>query len=346
MRVLRILFVALTASAIGAPAASAQIIEAPEVQLPEAPTLPEAPSLPGVPGVTSPPPPSPPPSPSPSPSLEDTVTGLVGGDGGSAESSDDGGATTSGGSSGGGSTTSSRTASGSGGERSGPRTRFDRLPPRFERLLERILGGRDVAANLRRLQAALADRPDLRARVLRLVRAEIAKLERGGVTPAEERRIDRLRRVEAALQPRPLGSAVPAAEGGGLTWSASWMPRADAAVAATGESPDQGRTSEVASEGAGAAPKDERGGLAGSLPGLPAVPGLPDDVSLGTLLLVIASILVALGAVAFALAVLPSRAVPAGRARHALRTFRSDLAFVGLVALGATMLLLLVGALL
>ncbi|HSJ93222.1 MAG TPA: hypothetical protein VK896_04230, partial [Gaiellaceae bacterium] len=227
MRVLRILFVALTAAAIGAPAASAQIIEAPEVQLPEAPTLPEAPSLPGVPGVTSPPPPSPPPS----PSLEDTVTGLVGGDGGSSESSDDGGATTSGGSSGSGSSTSSRTASGSGGERSGPRTRFDRLPPRFERLLERILGGRDVAANLRRLQAALADRPDLRARILRLVRAEIAKLERGGVTPAEERRIDRLRRVEAALEPPPAGSAVPAAGSGGLTWSASWMPRADAAVA-------------------------------------------------------------------------------------------------------------------
>lgn len=342
MRVLRILFVALTAAAIGAPAASAQIIEAPEVQLPEAPTLPEAPSLPGVPGVTSPPPPSPPPS----PSLEDTVTGLVGGDGGSSESSDDGGATTSGGSSGSGSSTSSRTASGSGGERSGPRTRFDRLPPRFERLLERILGGRDVAANLRRLQAALADRPDLRARILRLVRAEIAKLERGGVTPAEERRIDRLRRVEAALEPRPAGSAAPAAEGGGLTWSASWMPRADAAVVVTAEPRDQRPTSEVASAGSTSPQKEERGGISGSLPSLPAVPGLPDDVSLGTLLLVIAGALIALGVLAFGLAVFPSRAVPEGRARHALRTSRSDLAFVGLVALGATMLLLLVGALL
>ena len=342
MRVLRILFVALTAAAIGAPAASAQIIEAPEVQLPEAPTLPEAPSLPGVPGVTSPPPPSPPPS----PSLEDTVTGLVGGDGGSSESSDDGGATTSGRSSGSGSSTSSRTASGSGGERSGPRTRFDRLPPRFERLLERILAGRDVAANLRRLQAALADRPDLRARILRLVRAEIAQLERGGVTPAEERRIDRLRRVEAALEPRPAGSAVPAAGSGGLTWSASWMPRADAAVAATGTSPDEGRTSAVASEGAGAAPKDERGGIAGSLPNLPGFPGLPDDGRLGMPLLVIAAIFIALAALAFGLAALPSRAVPDGRARQALRVNRSNLAFLGLVAVGQTMLLLLVSVLL
>ena len=349
MGVLRVLLVAVTAAAFGAPAAGAQIIEAPELPLPEAPSLPEAPPLPGVPDVTSPPPPpSPPPSsPPPPPSLTDTVTGLVGGDGGSSEPSG-GGSTTSGDSTGagGGSSTSSREATGSGGERSGPRTRFDRLPPRFERLLERIVGGRNLAANLRRLQAALADRPDLRARVLRLVRAEIAKLERGGVTPAERRRITRLRRVEAALEPRPAGSAAPAAESGGLTWSASSMPRADAAVTVTTEQRDERRTSEVASAGSTSPPKEERGGITGSLPSLPAVPGLPDDVSLGTLLLVIVGVLVALGALAFGLAALPSRAVPAGRARHALRTFRSDLAFLGLVALGATMLLLLVGALL
>ncbi|HSJ94478.1 MAG TPA: hypothetical protein VK896_10640, partial [Gaiellaceae bacterium] len=171
-------------------------------------------------------------------------------------------------------------------------------------------------------------------------------LERGGVTPAEERRIDRLRRVEAALQPRPLGSAVPAAEGGGLTWSASWMPRADAAVAATGKSPDEGRPSEVASAGSGSGPKDERGGIAASLPNVPGFPGLPDDVRLGMPLLVIAAIFVALAALAFGLAALPSGAVPDGRARRALRLNRSNLAFLGLVAVGQTMLLLLVSALL
>jgi hypothetical protein len=340
--VLRVLFVALAAAALGAPAAGAQIVEAPEVQLPEAPSLPETPSLPGVPDVTSPPPP-----PSPPPSLEDTVTGLLGEGDDSSEPAGGSGSATSGGSSGGsGSSTSSRTATGSSSERSGPRTRFDRLPPRFERLLERILGGRDVAANLRRLQAALAERPELRARILRLVRAEIAKLERGGVTPAEQRRIERLRRVEALLERRPTGAAVPPADSGGLTWSASWMPRADAAVVATAEPSGERRTSEVASEGPSSAPKEERGGVAGSLPGIPSLPGLPDDVSLGTLLLVIAAILVALGALAFGLSVLPSRAVPEGRARHALRTSRSDLAFVGVVAVGATMLLLLVGVLL
>lgn len=63
-------------------------------------------------------------------------------------------------------------------------------------------------------------------------------------------------------------------------------------------------------------------------------------------LLVIAAIFVALAALAFGLAALPSGAVPDGRARRALRLNRSNLAFLGLVAVGQTMLLLLVSALL
>jgi hypothetical protein len=92
---------------------------------------------------------------------------------------------------------------------SGPRTRFDRLPPRLERLLERIELGRNVRANLRRLEQALASAsPELRRRVLRLIRAEIRRLERGDVTPRERRRIERLRLVlETLTSPSPSPSS-------------------------------------------------------------------------------------------------------------------------------------------
>ena len=87
---------------------------------------------------------------------------------------------------------SGRTRDGS--SRPHERTRFDRLPRRLEALLERIELGRNVRANLRRLEDALASAsPQLRSRVLRLIRAEIDRLQRGGTTPRERRAIERLR---------------------------------------------------------------------------------------------------------------------------------------------------------
>jgi hypothetical protein len=92
------------------------------------------------------------------------------------------------------SASSRRSASDSGASRPRIKTRFDRLPRRLETLLERIELGQNVRANLRRLERALASAsPEMRTRVLRLIRAEIARLRRGGTTPRDRRRIERLR---------------------------------------------------------------------------------------------------------------------------------------------------------
>jgi hypothetical protein len=104
---------------------------------------------------------------------------------------------------------SRRSASDSGASRPRIKTRFDRLPRRLETLLERIELGQNVRANLRRLERALASAsPEMRTRVLRLIRAEIARLRRGGTTPRDRRRIERLR---FALETLTRGSP-PAAE--------------------------------------------------------------------------------------------------------------------------------------
>jgi hypothetical protein len=85
-----------------------------------------------------------------------------------------------------------------------PQTRFDRLPRRYERLLERIESGRHVRANLARLRALLASAsPQLRARVMRFIRLEIRRLERGGLTRRERAAVHRLRTLLTALQAQP-----------------------------------------------------------------------------------------------------------------------------------------------
>lgn len=82
-----------------------------------------------------------------------------------------------------------------------PRTKFDRLPRRYEALLERIESGRHVRANIARLRALLAEAsPEFRARVMRLIRLEIRRLERGGLTGRERGAAQRLRRLLATLQ--------------------------------------------------------------------------------------------------------------------------------------------------
>jgi hypothetical protein len=92
--------------------------------------------------------------------------------------------------------------------RGSPHTRFDRLPRRYERLLERIESGRDVRANIARLRALLASAsPQLRARVVRLIRLEIRRLERGGLTRRERAAVQRLRTLLTTLQGQPLRPA-------------------------------------------------------------------------------------------------------------------------------------------
>jgi hypothetical protein len=82
-----------------------------------------------------------------------------------------------------------------------PRTKFDRLPRRYEALLERIESGRHVRASIARLRALLAQAStEVRARVMRLIRLEIRRLERGGLTGRERAAAQRLRRLLATLQ--------------------------------------------------------------------------------------------------------------------------------------------------
>jgi hypothetical protein len=117
--------------------------------------------------------------------------------------------TSSGADGGSGSVSSGDASSGSatGSNRGSPHTRFDRLPRRYESLLERIESGRHVRANLARLAALLASSsPQLRARVMRFIRLEIRRLERGGLTRRERAAVQRLRTALTTLQrPVPQG---------------------------------------------------------------------------------------------------------------------------------------------
>jgi hypothetical protein len=102
------------------------------------------------------------------------------------------------------------------------RTRFDRLPPPLERLLERIELGRNVRANLRRLEQALGSvSVRERERLLRLLNAEIRRLRVDGVSPAERRRINRLIRTRATITalgtPTPTSAVVDATAGTSAT---------------------------------------------------------------------------------------------------------------------------------
>lgn len=302
-------------------------------QLPELPGVPTVPDLPEVPEVPETPVPnlpgtSPVPSPPPPPPAAPATSGDTGASGSSSASSGSG-------------STSSRSRQSSSRD-AGPRTRFDRLPRRFEVLLERILRGRNVAENLRRLEQALGSAsPELRARIERLVRREIAALERGRMTPEERRRRDRLQRVLRLLEQGAgsTGAATPVAAGASTPSGTAASPPGEAPVGDAANAP-----AGVAAADSGSSPKDEGAGVgSGDSGGGP--PGLPDDLTIGTVLLGLLLALLVLAALAFALAAAPSRVLPRGRIRRVVRTSRSGFAFTGLVALGAMMVMLLIGAL-
>jgi hypothetical protein len=84
------------------------------------------------------------------------------------------------------------------------RTRFDRLPRRYEILLERIESGHKVRASIARLRSLLAEAtPRMRARILRLIRSEIRRLERNGLTHRERGAVRRLHRLLVKFAPQP-----------------------------------------------------------------------------------------------------------------------------------------------
>ena len=127
---------------------------------------------------------------SPLDSATGSITGALSG------SSDSGAAGTSSSGGSGSSPTSGRSSSsgdGSASNRGSPRTRFDRLPRQYERLLERIESGVDVRASSARLRALLATAsPRLRTQILRLIRQEIRRLRKGGLTHQERAALRRL----------------------------------------------------------------------------------------------------------------------------------------------------------
>jgi hypothetical protein len=291
--------------------------DVPIVEEPEAPKL-EAPTLSSLLETISPPP------------IRLLSTGEAGTSGEPSGSTSSGSGSTSSGSSSTRSTASSRNE--------GPRTRFDGLPRRYEVLLERILRGENVTANLRRLERALAAAsPELRARMLRLVRREITSLERGRVTPAERRRIARLHRVERLLTRTDARGATPSATIVSAGAAASPGPALDSPAAGASEG-----AVGIGARGDGAAPKEE-GTDVGS--GAFGALGLPDGITLGTAVLVLVALLLSVAALAFAVAVVPSCALPRGRARHLVRTSRSDFAVIGLLVTATLLLVFLIGAL-
>jgi hypothetical protein len=318
-----VLAVLLAAGAFAAPSAT-QIPDLPD--LPPVPDVPEVPDVPPVPGVPDEPPPPP-------------LPALPGSSSESGSTSDDGGSTTA-------PSGTSSSASGSreraGARRSGDsgeRTRFDRLPRRYEMLLERILHGRGINANLRRLERALASAsPELRARIERMVRREIAALRRGDVTPQDRRRIERLRRVESLFAP---AAAAPAPEdmASFFAGAADSGAAADSGVAGASDTPASptGSGTAAAEVAPGREPKSDAGSM---LPN-----PLPEDLTLGAVILALAVALLVFAGLSFALAATPGGVVPSGRARTFVKSSRSNLAFTGLVALAATMLVLLAAAL-
>jgi hypothetical protein len=157
-----------------------------------------------------------------------------------------------------------------------PRTRFDRLPRRYEVLLERIEFGHNLKANIARLRALLAAAsPELRARVLRLLRMEIRRLEQGGVTARERPALRRLRTLLALAREW-------SAKGGTTTaLTAFSLTR----VAGLGPGPlSSGSTDPVPSAAPLRVFRGENGGRAdeGEEKSLPAFPGGVPDSALET----------------------------------------------------------------
>jgi hypothetical protein len=147
------------------------------------------------------------------------------------------------------------------------------LPRRAEVLLERIELGRNVRANLRRLEALLRRSPDLRTEVARALRAEMARLRKGGLTHVERRQLRRLVRLQQVLAPQASGSSAT------LGSSRSPSPNALAGVESAAAS-RQSATSQADVAGAPAQRKasESGNGILGTLPLPDGVDGWPSWV--------------------------------------------------------------------
>jgi hypothetical protein len=211
------------------------------------------------------------------------VTGTTGGAGGSTsgDGSTSSGSSTTSGSSGGSARSSQRGDGKSGSRATRHRTKFDRLPRRFETLLERIEFGRNVRANIRRLEHLLASAsPAVRARVLRLLRAEIRRLRADGVTRAERSRIERLELARKALRTSPSpAAAAQTPSGSPPPHRAEALRTADGSVPTHAPPPQAADGGVLAEQTGGSRVGAEEGGVNGATgtDGLPPVLQLPDQ---------------------------------------------------------------------
>lgn len=187
-----------------------------------------------------------------------------------ADSTSSSGSNTSMSSGGSGETTStSSRQSASASNRGSPRTRFDRLPARYETLFERIESGFRVQASIAQLRALLANAsPELRATILRLIRAEIRRLEKGGLTPKERAAVRRLTPLLKAFQASRLPDRISLRDGTASLPAASSYGRAQVAGANTGPP----LSSERAGSGGDEAERGS-GAPSGPLFPLPSPPG-------------------------------------------------------------------------
>jgi cobalamin biosynthesis Mg chelatase CobN len=203
-------------------------------------------------------------------SVTESVTNVLSGSTSSgADSTSSSGSNTSVSSGGSGKTTStSSRQSASASNRGSPRTRFDRLPARYETLLERIESGFRVQASIAQLRALLANAsPELRATILRLIRAEIRRLEKGGLTPKERAAVRRLTPLLKAFQAARLPDRISLRDGTAILPAASSYGRAQVAGANTGPPLSFERAGSGGDEA-------ERGGApSGPLFPLPSPPG-------------------------------------------------------------------------
>jgi hypothetical protein len=180
------------------------------------------------------------------------------------------------GGSGGTSTSNRGSAGGSHGDRNAPgrsyHTRFDRLPRRAEILIERIELGRNMRANLLRLEALLARSPALRAELARALRSELARLRKGGLTRAERHQARRLDRVQRALAPSASGSSSTQGSASAPGSSVSLSPNRRTGIESAATSPQNATPhSDVAGAHAPREANDSGNGILDTLP-------LPDGV--------------------------------------------------------------------
>lgn len=234
-------------------------------------------------------------------------------------------------------------AGGSSGVRPGKtfHSRFDPLPRRYELLLERLELGRSPRVARARLLALLASAtPELRERVVRLIRMEIRRLERGGLTARERPAVQALRGLLRSLDRQVSSKTAGAARSPGQfadgnTGSAG----AGAGGVASARAGSESRPADPAQSRAGS-----RGEAGGGTPWGPLPSPIPPSSPLDWLLLLVL-LLGGIGGLLLLLSLAPRRSVPSrargavAARRHELRILALTVVLTGVVGLGVVVLL-------